>query len=147
MTLAIPKIVVLDSATLGKVSRDYWNQDPCLRDKARSFITRLQNLGVFITFTATHIVELLRHEDEQVVRKRLTFLRSIPLIAWLRPYDRGWFPGTIIDLHLRELHVVIHGSAKKWSKIVEEVRSELWETGVGSEMFVDNDEFWTEIKL
>jgi hypothetical protein len=146
MTLAIPKMVVLDSATLGKLSRDYWDQDACSRDKARSFIARLQYLGVFVTFTLTHVIELLRHGDEQVVQDRLRFLRSIPLIAWLRPYDHGWFPGGIPDLLSRELHAVVHGSAQNWREIVDAVRPELWETGMGSEMFVDNDEFWLAIK-
>jgi hypothetical protein len=143
MTLATPKIVVLDSATLGKVSRDYWDQDACSRQKAREFTARLKNLGVFIAFTTTHVVELLRHKDGQVVRERLRFLRSIPLIAWLRPYDRSWFPGCITDLLARELHVVVHGSAREWSAIVDQVRPELWETGNGSEMFVDDDELWS----
>ena len=146
MTLAIPKMVVLDSATLGKVSRDYWSQNANSRDKARSFITRLQHLGVFIAFTLTHIIELLRHGDEQVVRDRLRFLRSIPLIAWLRPYDRSRLPGCIEDLLLRELHVVAHSSARNWREIVDEVRMDLWKTGIGSEMFVEDDELWATIK-
>lgn len=146
MTLAIPKIVVLDSASLGKVSRDYWHRDTCSREKARAFITRLRNLGVFITFTATHVVELLRHKDERVFRDRLRFLRSIPFIAWLRPYDASWFPGSIVELFLRELHVVVHGSTREWQEIVQEVRQDLWETGTGSEMFVEDNELWSEIR-
>jgi hypothetical protein len=142
MTLAKPKIVVLDSATVGKVSHDYWNQDAHLRDKARSFITRLQYLGVFVTFTLTHVSELLRHENEQVVWGRLKFLRSIPLIAWLRPYNRDWFPGTIPDLLCHELHAVVHGSAQNWQEIVNKVRPDIWETGMGREMFVEDDELW-----
>jgi len=146
MTLAIPKIVVLDSATLGKVSRDYWDEDSCSRDKARTFIARLQDLDVFITFTLTHVSELLRHKDEQIVWDRLKFLSSIPFIAWLRPYDRSWFPAGIPDLLSRELHSVVYGSARNWRTIVDAVRPELWETGTGSEMFVDNDAFWLAIK-
>lgn len=146
MTLAIPKIVVIDSATLGKVSRDYWDQDVSSRDKARSFITRLQYLGVFVTFTLTHVSELLGHGDQQVVQDRLRFLQSIPLIAWLRPYDLGWFPGGIPDLVSRELHVVVHGSARNWREIVDAVRPELWETGMGYEMFVEDDNLWSAIK-
>jgi len=145
VALAKPRIVVLDSATLGKVSLDYWGQDVYSNVKARTFITRLQDLGVFITFTLTHVIELLRHKNEQVHRDRLRFLRSIPLIAWLRPYDRKWFPGSIYDLLCRELHVVVHGSAQNWREIVDAVRPELWETGMGSEMFVVNDEFWANI--
>ena len=146
MTLATPRIVVLDSATLGKVSRDYWSPSKRPRDKARSFIARLQDLGVFVTFGFTHVAELLRHGNPQVVRDRLGFLRSVPLIAWLRPYDRHWFPGAVTDLLLRELHVVAHGSRRDWRGVVDEVRPQLWETGVGSEMFVEDDELWTALQ-
>jgi len=138
--------VILDSATLGRVSRDYWDQDVSSKAKARTFITRLQDLGVFITFTLTHVIELHRNKNEQVHRNRLKFLRSIPLIAWLRPYNRNWFPGSIHDLLCRELHVVVHGSARKWRAIVDEVRQDLWETGMGSDMFVENDELWLNIR-
>jgi len=146
MSLYRPKIVVLDTATLGKVSRDYWAQDASSRDKARTLINRLRCLGVFITFTATHVIELLRHGDEQVIRDRVRFLRGIPLIAWVRPYNRSWLPGSIHDVLCRELHVVVHGSARSWREIVEQVRPDLWETGVGSEMFLENDEFWSTIR-
>ena len=146
MALAKPKIVVLDSATVGKVSRDYWNQDASLRDKARSFIMRLQYLGVFVTFTFTHISELLRHENEQIIWDRLKFLRSAPLIAWLRPCSCDWLPGGIPDLLCRELQAVAHGSARNWQEIVNKVRPELWKTGVGSEMFLDNDKLWSIVR-
>lgn len=146
MKLVAPKIVVFDSATIGKVSHDYWSKDVNSRDKARFFIAKLKHFGVFITFTLTHISELFRHENEQVVWDRLKFLRSIPLIAWLRPYNREWFPGDIPDLLSRELHAVIHGSALNWQQIVNEVRPELWETGTGSEMFVEDDNLWSNIK-
>jgi len=144
--LATPRIVILDSSTLGKVSRDYWGPERSCRDEARCFLARLQDLGVFVTFTLTHISELLRHGNEQVVRDRLAFLRTIPLIAWLRPYDRSWFPGGPPDLLRRELHAVVHGSARNWREIVDNVRPQLWETGVGSEMFVEDDKFWSAIR-
>ncbi|MCK5600886.1 hypothetical protein KAR91_03395 [Candidatus Pacearchaeota archaeon] len=146
MMIAIPKIVVFDSATLGKVSHDYWSQDANSRDKARFFITRLKHLGIFITLTLTHISELFRHGNGQVVQNRLRFLRSLPLIAWLRPYNRQWFPGGIIDLLRRELHAVVHSSAQDWREIINEVRLELWETGTGSEMFVEDYNLWSCIQ-
>jgi len=146
MTLARPQFVVLDSATLGNVSRDYWAAETSSRDKARAFLARLQDLGVFVTFTYTHIIELFAHGNEQVVRERLKFLRTLPLIAWVRPYDDSWFPGGIVDLLCRELHAVVHGGARSWDEVVDTVRPGLWQTGVGSEMFVDNDQFWSTIK-
>jgi len=128
------------------VSHDYWGSERSSRERARFFRKRLSDLGVFVAFTMTHVIELLRHGNEELVRDRLRFLRSIPLIAWLRPYDRAWIPGAIGDLLCRELHVVVYGSARDWPGIVADARPELWETGVGSEMFVENEEFWSRIR-
>lgn len=146
MALVKHKIVALDSATLGEMSKDYWSQDGSSRDKVRSFIDQLKHFGIFITFTLTHVSELLRHGNEQVVQNRLRFLRSIPLIAWLRPYNRQWFPGGITDLLSRELHAIVYSSAQNWQEIITEVRLELWETGMGSEMFVEDCNLWSHIQ-
>src|SRR5438477_7954938 len=131
MHLARPQFIVLDSATLGKASRDYWNPDKMLRVKARTFVARLRERGVYVTFTLTHVLEVLRHQDESVVRDRLAFLRQLPFIAWLRPYDRHWFPGGMPDLLRRELHAVVHDGKCDRRAIVEHVRMDLWETGLG----------------
>jgi hypothetical protein len=146
MTTRAPKMVALDSATLGKVSRDYCSKDVSSREKARSFLTDLRDLGAFVAFSGYHVGELLRHGDEQLARDRLRFLRSIPSVAWLRPYDHNWFPGGILDLFLHELHAVAHGSARNWQAIVDEVRANLWETGAGSEMLPEDDWCWAIIR-
>ena len=117
-----------------------------LRDKARTFVARLRDRSVYITFTLTHMFEVLRHQDESVVRDRLGFLQELPFIAWLRPYDRNWFPGGILDLLRRELHAVVHDEKRDWRAIVDHVRTDLWETGVGSEMFVDDDRLWSVVR-
>jgi len=146
MAIRAAKMVALDSATLGKVSRDYWSKDVSERDKARSFLARLRRLGIFVAFSGHHVNELLRHGDEEEARDRLRFLRSIPLVAWLRSYDRNWFPGGILDLFLHELHAVAHGSARNWRAIVDEVRVDLWQTGTGSEMLPEDDWCWATIR-
>ena len=143
--LATPKIVILDSSTLGKVSRDYWSQDANARDKARVFVAELKRLGIFVAFTLNHICELLRHGNEEVVLNRLKFLRSIPLIAWLRPYDSEWLSGGISDLLCHELHTVVYDSAQNWQEIIDKARPTLWETGVGHEMFVEDDNLWLHL--
>lgn len=146
MKIFLPKLLVLDSSTLGKISRDYWSSDEILRSEARSFLKRLEERGIFIVFSLTHIGELLRHEDDKIVRDRQRFLRSIPLIAWLRPYDRNWFAGSHLDLVLREIDVFLGGSARNWGEIANKVRLDSWETGLGSELFVEDDEFWSAIR-
>lgn len=117
-----------------------------LREKARTFVGRLRDRSVYITFTLTHVLEILRHQDRSVVRDRLMFLRALPFIAWLRPYDRNWFPGGAPDLLRRELHAVVHDAKRDWRAIVEHVRTDVWETGLGSEVFVDDDRLWSVLR-
>lgn len=142
MSLVRPLFIALDSSTLGAVSRDFWSAESQLREKARAFVQNLQNRNVFITLTLTHIVELLGSENEYIVKDRIAFLRKLPLIAWLRPYTRIPFPGSIHDLLQHELHSVVHSAKCDWQSIVEDVRTNIWATGVGSEIFVNNDLGW-----
>jgi hypothetical protein len=146
MPLVTPKLVVLDSATLGNASRDYWSREQPLRVKARRFLAELTERGVYVAITLTHVSELLRYHDEHVVRDRLQFLRAIPLIASLRPYNRRGFPGGLLDLLLRELHAVVHADKRDWPVIVEHVRADLWKTGSGSDIVVDDDRMWLELR-
>lgn len=146
MSLVFPQFIVLDSATLGKVSKDYWSSDKLRRKKSRIFIERLVDKNIYITLTLTHILEVIRHENESVVRKRLNFLQKLPYLAWLRPYDGTWFPGDITDLLQRELHAAIHDAKRGWRAIIDHVRSNLWETGQGSEMFIENNQMWSFLR-
>lgn len=145
MELAIPRLAVLDSATLGRLSQEYWSTDQGCRMQARSFFDALKERGIFVVFTWTHISELLRHNDDELVRSRLRFFRSIPLIAWLRPYNRNWFPGSIVDLLTRELHAFVGRNAATWDDVIEDVRSDLWETGTGADMFAVDLDNWKPI--
>lgn len=147
MDLAKPRIVALDTSTLGVVARDYFSQDAASHDKARRFVTELQEQCVFVAFAITHVSELIRHESDSVVGRRLAFLGLLPHIAWLRPYNRTWFPGSPFDLHVRELHAFAHTGAQTWAEIVEAVRPDLWETGCGHEMFVKDQGFWDLVRI
>jgi len=146
MSLILPKLIVLDSATLAKVSRDYWSRDKADRDNARAFIDRLLEQSVYITFTLTHLMELSQHGDDGVVRDRIRFLLRLPLVAWLRPYDNSWFPGSVLHLLQRELHAVVHDGKRDWQAIVECVRSDVWETGTGAEIFEGDDRLWLVLR-
>lgn len=146
MALLIPKIVLLDSSTLGTLARDHYSAETACRDKSREFISQLLEFGVIVGFTLTHLVELLRHGDGRVVEQRLEFLQGLPFIAWLRPYDGNHFLGSVLDLLRYELHAVIHGSAGNWLEIVNQVRPRLWEMGQGSELFVQDNERWATLQ-
>jgi hypothetical protein len=140
--LALPKIVALDSSTLVKISSDYWSKDANLREKARKFLSELKENGVFVAFTAHHISELLRHERQSIVDERLSFFQKLELIAWIRPYNREWFPGLITDILSYELEYARNQKVPDWVCIINQVRGDLWETGVGYDIFVNDDRLW-----
>jgi hypothetical protein len=146
MSLVHPHFIALDSSTLGKVSRDFWSPEKQLREKARTFVKDLQDRNVFITLTLIHIIELLGSEDELIVKNRISFLRGLPFIAWLRPYERIQFPGSVHDLLLHELHSVIHAAKCDWKSIIDHVRTDIWATGIGCELFVNNDLGWSMLQ-
>ncbi|HWA98039.1 MAG TPA: hypothetical protein VG713_06080 [Pirellulales bacterium] len=144
--ILLPKFLVLDTATLAKASCDYSSSRASAREKARTWVNRLQDNGVYISFALTHIIELIRHEDRTVFNDRLGFLRSLPQVAWVQPYDRNWFPGSIVDVFVRELHALIHDAKNTWKGIVDCVRPDFWQTGTGEELFVDDDVFWSVLR-
>jgi hypothetical protein len=145
--LVRPKLLALDSSTLGRLSNDFWSRDVTARDKARAFLCWTKSNDIFFAFTCTHVMELLRHNDQQIAHDRIRFLGTLPFIAWLRPYDRHWFPGSIVDLLLRELEVYMQDGDRGWLEIVKDVRQELWETGLGSEMFIDDENLWSGLRI
>jgi hypothetical protein len=141
MSILTPKIIALDSSTLGNVARDFASPALTTRCKARAFCTALVDNSVFIAITFTHICELLRHANRSVVQQRLDFLSSIPYLAWLRPYRETWEPGSVVDLLRRELHVIVHDSMRDWRDIVHRV-PDIWQTGTGAEIFRDRAHVW-----
>lgn len=139
-----PKILVLDSSTLIKAADDYWSSETSERRKARRFLSDLAELGVLVGFSFTHLRETLRHKNPKIARNRYLFFQAMPLIAWIRPYDRNWFPASSMTCCQKELELRIEKGITDWNEIAAKVRSTLWETGTGAEMFVDdNDVLWS----
>ena len=69
-------------------------------------------MGAYIGISANHVFELIRHGDPAVVRDRLNFLRSIELMAWVRPVSGNWFPGSYVDVLVREVDFFAPGTRK-----------------------------------
>lgn len=140
--LVTPKYVSLDTATLGRLAKDFWSGREQRRSEARHFIDELSELNVCIILSLTHLRELFRRECDQIVRDRFAFLARLPMIAWPRPYDRSWFTGAMTDIGAAELHSFVHDGVRGLAAIRDRVRENIWETGVGSDMFVADNEVW-----
>lgn len=137
-----PKYISLDSATLGRLAKDFWSEHDQKRREARQFIDEMSELNICIIFSLTHLRELFRHECDEIVRDRFTFLARLPLIAWPRPYNRSWFTGAMTDIGAAELHSFVYDGVRGLTSIRDRVRESLWETGVGDDMFVVDNEVW-----
>jgi hypothetical protein len=135
MKLSMHKIVILDNATLGRLSRDFCSRAAAPQAKALEFIERLELGGVYVGLTTTGLMELFAHADQQVIRDRYELLVQMPCVAWIRPYDGSWFVGDFTDVLLRELHEAAHGTKRLPHEVIPIVREKVWETGTGSDMF------------
>ena len=142
MNLVKPKLVSLDSSTIGKVAKDYFSSNAQQRRDARGFVEQLTQLGVYVALSLTQVIEVIRHQNDSVTTSRFRFLASLPLIAWVRPYDNSWFVGSAVSIAVRELHSLNHKGASSWSEIVSVTREQLWETGTGRDMFVEENPVW-----
>ncbi len=134
--LSMHKIVILDNATLGRLSRDFCSRAVASQAKAVEFIQRLKLGGIYVGLTTTGLMELFAHADEKVVRGRYELLEQLPCVAWIRPYDGSWFVGDFTHVLLRELHEAVHGVWRPPHEVIDIVRENVWETGTGSDMLV-----------
>jgi len=141
-----PKLAVLDTSTLAKISKDYWSANGSEREKARLLLHQFEQSSVYVAISLTHVIEFFRHENDEEVDNRFRFLRHLKLLAWIRPYDRTWFPGSVFDVILREAHAYCSDVIHSWPELIKKVREELWETGVGEDMFQHNPELWQLVR-
>lgn len=145
MNLVKPKLVSLDSSTIGKVAKDYFSSNAQQRRDARDFVDQFTHLGVYVALSLTQVIEVIRHQNDSVTTSRFRFLADLPLVAWVRPYDNSWFVGSAVSIAARELHSLSHKGASNWSEIVSVTREQLWETGTGRDMFVEENPVWAHL--
>lgn len=142
--ILIPRIVMLDTSHLGEMSRDYWDASSYRR--VRETVDELAAANWYIGITFSHIAELIRHRDDRVVNDRLEFLRVLPHVAWVRPYCGNWFPGTIVDVHLREIECRFELPNSDAELRIEHLRPIIWETGTGAEIIQKDFPGWKPLR-
>ncbi|GAA4448014.1 hypothetical protein GCM10023156_10600 [Novipirellula rosea] len=137
-------MVSLDTATLSRVSSDFWAADSARRENSQTFVRSLTELGVHVVLSQSHLIELLRHENDDVVAKRLKFIQKLPLVASPRPYLDVSGAGSMACIATHELHAFIYDDCKDPVSICSSVREGLWQTGTG-ESYVGRLEDWNPL--
>jgi hypothetical protein len=136
--LCQPKAVCLDTATWGNLGRDSTEN----RD-AQAALKRLQDGRIVPFLTWHHIAELLHHEDDDTVRRRISLLKTLPFVGFLRQPEPHAYVGSILDLRDAEIDCLLSNPALPHLEVINRARPHItngFESG--SQFCSDNEDWW-----
>lgn len=90
-----PRLVALDTSHWNGVVQDANSSDRDKRRRAHQFTERLADSGWIPLFAFHHLAEMMQHDNEELVDRRLRFLRELPLAAWIHSAEGTGVPGDI----------------------------------------------------
>lgn len=142
MTIARPRYVVLDSSHIGDVVRDTQSRNREQRHAAQRFLPDLIAAGCLPLFCWHQLEELLQHNRDEVVESRLQYLRSIPLLAWVRPPVPEMAFGSILDIFTAEVLAAFHHPHANPVEVRDLARATLFAVGAGSDAVPESFRDW-----
>lgn len=98
-----PRLVALDSSHIGALARDSCCADAKRNRDAKAFVLAFNNMGCVLLLSLHHIQELITHRDEAVVQERMTFLASLPMLAWIASAAADEVVGSVLDILAHEV--------------------------------------------
>lgn len=136
------RLVALDSSQLGDLARDSLSPEQGRRQHARRFQNALTAEAAVPLLCYHHFEELLQHENDAVVARRLSFLRTLPAVAWVRPADGRVGLGTIVDILSAEVRAALADPSLDAEGIRAATRDRLIKVGSGAEAIAPIEAFW-----
>lgn len=88
------------------------------------------------------VEELLQHKDDELVDQRLRYLRSWPLVAWVRPSDPDSGPGSVLEVLKAEVRAAYAHPGADLLQVRDLAREGLFLVGPGSEAIPDSFQDW-----
>jgi hypothetical protein len=124
------RLVAADSAMLGNLARYSRSGDRARRDDVARFQQAMLRKGAVLFLSYHHLEELICHGNDDVVARRLDWLRALPTIAWIRPNVGGAGGlGSIMDLLIAELRAVAAAPAAS----AREIRDQAYRQAIALE--------------
>lgn len=117
MALIRPKLIALDSSTLGFLARDR------LTNAAASHLVDLLNAGPLLPYlSGEHITELNQHADQNTRLARMDFLCSLRLVASFRSPEGQPFLGSYGHLQRAEILALLEKPSLRLHQVIEFVK-------------------------
>lgn len=140
MALIAPQIIAPDTAHWATWIDHALGADPARRAFARGFHGRLLDQGKIAFLSWHHLEELLGIESDENARRRIEFIQSLPLVAWMRQPTEKAGLGAITDILAAEVAAVDQGCATL-IEVRDHARERLLQTGpaidaIGTENWV-----------
>lgn len=145
MPLLCSTIIAPDSSHWAKWLDAMSTGDPDRRLRALSLHARLLEQGRIPLLCWHHLEELLGGDDDAKARKRITFLMSLPLIAWIRlPKDEAGL-GAVVHVRAAEAIAASEGR-NDLIAIRDRARELLLRTGTGSQAIGEEGWVWEAVR-
>lgn len=139
MRLILPRFVAIDSSILNSWAKDAFAEDAKLRTSARDAQKRLFDATWIPIICLHHFIELARHADIEIGRRRIDFLRSFSQIAWIgRSYNPKML-GAVVDVFEAEVAAIAEFPTIDFQKMLEAVRARLLHYGPPTDIAMFDD--------
>lgn len=142
ISISQPRFVVLDTSHLAGLASDWASSDRSRRRAAQVFAPDLVERGWLPLLCWHQVEELLQHKDDELVDQRLRYLRSWPLVAWVRPSDPDSGPGSVLEVLKAEVRAAYAHPGADLLQVRDLAREGLFLVGPGSEAIPDSFQDW-----
>jgi hypothetical protein len=129
------KFVALDTNDWAAWMRDGISPDPAARSRALTFREALLQDGYVILLTLHHVQELMAHENDDIVHKRLDFIRRLPFVGYLAAANGGAGVASIHDVIAAEATAALSGEGLL--AVRDTVKAVLFKVGTGDDVMPD----------
>jgi len=139
------KFVLLDSSILGNLAYDYFSKDYSKHHSAKGFVESIGINGV-IPFLCWHqFEELIKHKDDERARNRISFLKSLPHVAWIKASTDNPL-GSIVDLLRAECKIILANPDFSVEQVRNATRESIIQFGSGLGALESYDDTWQALR-
>lgn len=144
--MVFSKLISIDTSVFGGIAKDYFSNNEKASSKAINAVEHLIEKGFIPFITHHHIQEILQHQDDDVVFRRWSLIKAFPRVAWMCSYWDENILGSIVDLHLLEIKLILDSGETGPDNLVKEVKDEYVKYSTGEEFVENFEQVYSQIR-